>query len=143
MPKVQPNFNDLFKPEPGEYLCKIEQTEIKVGRNSGTQYVSWKLKTQPGNATIFYNTPVEGRGAGLFKHMVHCAGDRGYDGGEYDTDSLIGQMVFMKLDVEEQMNRNGETQTYFKVSKVSAPPVEELDKLNQMRNLPNEGDLPF
>lgn len=137
MPKVSPDFSEEMTPnQPGIYLCKIISAEAKTSQ-AGNLYISWKLQTVHGR-TVFHSTPITGRGAGMFKHFVHCAGDKDYNGGDYDTDELIGQMVSMDLDVEQKTKRDGTTGTYFKVVNVDAPSLVQLEQLRVQ-----EDDLPF
>lgn len=138
MGKVSPNFDEEFTPnKPGTYLCKIISGELKVGTQKGTQYINWKLETTDGR-TVYHSTPIEGRGAGIFKHFVHSAGDKAYEKGEYDTDELIGQMVSMKLDIEQKLTRDGRTVNVFKVANVDPPSLAQLEQLRI-----TEDDLAF
>jgi hypothetical protein len=140
MRKIRPDFSEEITPNaPGTYLCKVVYAEVKVGRESGNEYINWKLETQPEERRVYYSTPIQGRGAGMFKHFIHCCGDKDYNGGEYDIDSVIGQMVSMELDVEEKTKPDGKTALYFKVVNVDAPTMEQLERLNKM----TEEDIPF
>jgi hypothetical protein len=119
MPKISPNFNEATKrSEPGTYLCRILSSEIRTAKSSGNLYVAWKLQTQPDGRWVFYNTPIEGKGAGMFKHFIHSAGDESYQGGDYDTDTVLGKTVMMNLDVEPGTG-------YFKVIAVSKPTADQ------------------
>lgn len=140
-PKVTPNFDEAIESiTPGEYLCRIVSSEIKTARESGNEYVAWKLETAPKKRTVFYNTPLVGRGSGLFKHLVHCAGDSDYESGDYDTDDLTGQIVSMILTVEKITNRSGNEISVFKVKEVSEASMKQLESLPR----PNtDEDIPF
>ena len=123
-PKVSPNFDH----EPpamraGEHVCVVVDSILKYGQESGTPYINWKLKTTEDNRVLYYTTPIEGRGAGMFKHFVHRAGDPNYQNGEFDTTQLHGNKVFCDLIIDN---------LYYKIVKV-------LDS-NQM---PDDQDLPF
>lgn len=115
MPKISPNFNDATQPnKAGTYICKIILSEARISPKSGNPYICWKLATVPENRFVYYNTTIVGKGAGMFKHMVNCAGDTAYKQGDYDTDVLNGKMVEMNLDLDER--------GYYVVSSVSALP---------------------
>jgi hypothetical protein len=132
MPKVTPNFNEEMRPiEPGAYLCKIISSELKYGKESHKGYINWKLETQPEKRTVYHSTPIEGPGAGMFKHFVHCCGDKTYQSGDFDTDTLTGQMVSMELEVEEKINRSGKPVNYIKVINVDPPTMEQLEGLQK------------
>lgn len=140
MPKVSPNFDEEFKPvEPGQYLCKIIAAEMKYGREKGTPYISWTLETVDSPRKFFYSTPIEGRGAGMFKHFIHCAGDASYEKGDYDTDEVLGEIVLMELDTESYTGKDGRSFPIFKVVSVDPPSPESLAKLK----VANEADIPF
>lgn len=138
MPKIQPDYSEASKPiHPGTYLCRVISAEEKIGKSSGNKYINWKLETEPEKNILFYSTPIEGRGAGMFKHFVRCI-DKNYGGGEYDTDELIGQVVSAELDIEDG-EYNGRKYMRFKVVNLDAPTMEQLEKLKQ----PEEDDLGF
>lgn len=143
MPKVNPDFSeDQATLEPGVFLCKILTSEVKVGKSSGNPYVNWKLQVMPNGPWVFHSTPLEGRGSGMFKHMVHCAGDKDYNEGEYDTDELKDRLVSMDLDTEVYTKRDGTEAMKYIVMSVNPPSLEELEKLNEVQNKLEE-DIEF
>lgn len=97
---VIPDFSDelsLF--EEGEFLCTILGFEVKTS-HAGTKYVSWKLKANNNNI-VFHATPIQGRGAGMFKHFVHAAGKGEYESGPIDLKELEGRQLMGELIVDE------------------------------------------
>lgn len=130
---VDPDFSEAVKPNvPGIYLCKIVEGYLKLAHNTGNQYIAWKLLTFPEGRIVFHNTPITGKGAGMFKHLVHSAGDVLYESGGYDTDKLLGKYVKMNLVLDES--------NYFKVKTISAPDANEIPLAP---NLDKTDDIPF
>lgn len=129
MPKIKPDYSEAVKPlEAGTYLCRVVSAEIKTGKESGKHYVNWKLETVNDNLLVYYSTPVEGRGAGMFKHFVKCI-DKNYESGEFDTDECIGQIISADLEIEEG-EYNGRPFKRFKVTNINPSTVEQLESLN-------------
>jgi hypothetical protein len=132
MRKIKPDFSEeMTAYEPGIYLCKVIDAEVKRGRESGNEYINWKLETRPEKKIVFHSTPIEGRGAGMFKHFIRCCGDKEYRDGEYDIDSLIGLTVSMELDVEEKTKPDGKSVKYFQVINVEPVSMEQLEGLQK------------
>lgn len=142
---VQPDFSEAveFKiNKPGDYLCRIVSSDLKYGNDSGAPYINWKLQTIPDGRMVFYSTPIVGKGAGMFKHMVHASGDAAYVGGPYDTTPLNNAIVFMRLIVDEK--------GYFAVKEVKAATQAQIDSVPKNSPAPeiakkthNMDDIPF
>lgn len=127
MPLVKPGKS---KPLIGNFKVKIVGSEIKTSKK-GSQYVSWKLETMSldkeiDGRWIFMITPLEGKGAGMFKHFVHAAGDKAYEDGEYDTDKLNGKT--MNVTTEENYMPDGTISQYPRVVEIWA--CEEEDDIS-------------
>jgi hypothetical protein len=138
-PKVSPNFDQEVSPmKPGVYLCKIIAAEVNVGKDSGNQYINWRLETLPDQRTVFYTTPTQGKGAGMFKHFVHSAGDKQYQNGDYELDNLRDKIVSMKLEIEAKNNRDGNPIKVFRVVDVSPPTFKQLEEMRK-----DQDDIPF
>ena len=132
MPQVNPDYSDSEFKE-GVYVAEIVGSEVKTGKQSGAPYVNWRLKVGPG--VVFYSTPLVGRGAGMFKHMVHTAGDTAYVSGAYSTESLHGKKI--KVYLEKSFMPDGSPSSY--------PKVKEIQVLEESLAAPNlnEADTPF
>ncbi len=105
MALIEPNFDEMIKPiGAGVYDCRIEDCEPKTSSN-GNPYVKWKLSTLPDQHSIYYNTPINGRGAGMLKHFIHSASDEKYQGGAFDTDMLIGCVVSCEIELEDYQGK--------------------------------------
>lgn len=138
--KIQPNYSEASRPmEAGTYFCRVIAAELKHGKEKGTPYVNWQLETVPEKRKVFYSTPIEGRGAGMLKHFIRCI-DKNYEEGEYDTDILLGHIVKADLNVESKTNSyDGKTSHFFTVKNISAPTLEQLEKLNEEEELKDLG----
>lgn len=141
-PQILPDFSEAVKPTPkipGTYICKILSSELKYGKESGAPYINWKLGAGAEAQTVFYSTPIQGKGAGMFKHFVHSAGDPSYDSGPYNTDALTGHFVSMKLIVDG----NG----YFQVKDVTSLTPIQMEAVKDQQpskyDLPQTEDIPF
>src|SRR3990167_4475074 len=117
MPNISPDYTEAEALHPGSYICQIISSEVKKSQK-GNPYVNWKLKTMPGGVIIFHSTPIAGRGAGMLKHFIHCAGDTSYEDGPYDTDILNG--VYVSVTVYKNIKPDGTESPYPKVTKVEA-----------------------
>lgn len=136
-PIVTPDFSEDRPNEPGSYICRIVGSEMKTAKSSGKAYLSWRLVTKDGR-TVFYNTPIMGKGAERFKTLVHMAGDESYKGGAYDSDRLIDRFVSMDLSVNDR--------GYFEVngvykadpSQIPPPPTNPI-----IMDADQQDDIPF
>lgn len=117
MPSINPDFKEAETLHPGSYICQIISSEVKLS-GKGNYYVNWKLKTVPVGATLYHTTPISGRGAGMLKHFIHCAGDSSYEEGSYDTDNLNG--VYLSVTVDKNIKPDGTESPFPKVTRVDA-----------------------
>lgn len=140
-PLVHPDYSEAMENElvAGVYACKLTDAVVKTSRN-GQMYVNWKFETVPDKRIGYFITMLEGKASGLFKHLVHCAGDSSYGGGPYNTDRLIGQQIMAKLDVEEYDDQ-GMKQLRYKVKNIGSVTNANLNK--DQENTPNEDDIGF
>jgi hypothetical protein len=131
-PIVNPDFSEAFKPiHPGTYPCRIQAAELKTSETTGTKYISWELALDPsGKLKIFHNTPIHGRGAGMFKDLIHAAGDEKYESGHYDTGDILGHTIVCEIENETYINSQGQERMRPKVKEVrkfEAQPSHEAD----------------
>lgn len=118
-PIITPDFSAQVQPlSAGSYVCSIEGAELKTSPRTGTQYINWQLATQPDKYIIYHITPIEGRGAGMFKHFVSAAGGVHEEGASFDTDSILGCEVRCELE-EEQYTWNGNEKIRMKVKAIT------------------------
>jgi hypothetical protein len=103
MPIITPSFEEI---KPGKHICEIDSVEIKRSQ-AGNEYLSWRLIEEKFRSVFYYSTPISGRGAGMFKHLVHSAGEISYQEGPFNTDLLVGRRLECDVDYEEY---NGRTQ---------------------------------
>jgi hypothetical protein len=103
MPLITPNFEEI---RPGKHICQIDSAELKRSQ-AGNEYLSWRLIEEKFRSVFYYSTPIGGRGAGMFKHLVHAAGETSYQDGPFNTDTLVGRRIECDVDYEEY---NGRTQ---------------------------------
>lgn len=115
-PTINPDFSEESGLAPGIYPAKIIGVEQKVGKESGAPYLNWKLEVE--GLWIYHSTPFSGRGAGLFKQLVHATVSPGYDGGPINTDMMVGKSLQVKL--EKGLNRDGSESKYMRVMEVKA-----------------------
>ena len=103
MPVITPSFEEI---RPGKHICQIDSAELKRSQ-AGNEYLSWRLIEEKNRFVFYYSTPICGRGAGMFKHLVHSAGEKSYQEGPFNTDLIKGQRLECDIDFEEY---NGRTQ---------------------------------
>jgi hypothetical protein len=110
-PEIEEEESELTE---GKYKCVILESEGKVSKKTGNKYIQWKLSVLPKRQTIFYITMIQGKGAGLFTHLVHAAGLTEYKSGDLiETQKLHGKTVVCEIYPEEFQGK-----TQFKVKSV-------------------------
>jgi hypothetical protein len=92
---VNPDFSEEVKPlGPGKHRVRIVDLQLRTGKQHGTRFINWKLETiGDQKVTIYHSTPIEGRGAGMFKQFIQAALNPLYEGGEIDLDKAIGRAL--------------------------------------------------
>ena len=121
---VQPNFDEI-KDEVGEgtYRVRIVKGEPGTYPKSGTPYVNWQLSTMdesdPKNngRTIFYKTPIAGRGAFLTQKFYRAVTGEQVSGA-FDTEQLYGKECVVTL--AEGTDKDGNPSGYMDVRAVKA-----------------------
>jgi|10_taG_2_1085330.scaffolds.fasta_scaffold10426_7 hypothetical protein len=93
------------KLDPGPYRVRIvQEPEARFGQDSGKQYLAWRLQTvdcadpDDNNFTLFYNTPLEGKGRVIFFKFIESLGQR-WEGSRISTEFLQG-LVGLEFNVE-------------------------------------------
>ena len=121
MPSITPDFteaveasNDGPMPE-GEYTVRVSGVENKVSQ-AGNPYLNWKLTvfgmegdlSRYNNWPIFHRTMLTGKGSGILKSFLKATAPD-YDGGELDTDDILGAEVAVtikhKVDTDGSISR--------------------------------------
>lgn len=99
VPMINPDFSQEAGIAPGIYEAKIMSCEQRIGQKSGNPFLNWTLNVK--GYKVFHSTPIGGPGAGLLKQLVRAAYSPGYDGGPINTDALLGKMIQVKLEKEQ------------------------------------------
>jgi len=84
------------KLDPGQYTVRVAAPpESKFGQESGKQYLAWRLETvdcddpADNNYSLFFNTPLEGKGRAIFFRFIEALGQR-WEGSRVTSDFLDG-----------------------------------------------------
>lgn len=121
MPEIKPDFSEEMRlPTAGNfYDAEIVGVEQRTGQQSGQPYLNWTLKLTESGMKLFYSTPIAGRGAGMFKHLVRCAYMPNYEDGAINTDVIIGRHLSVKL--QKKIDERGQEGRYFEVAEIATP----------------------
>ena len=96
---------------PDVYRARIDSVQHKQGPKA--QYLGWRLKTidcvdpDDNDYTLFFNTPIEGRGLGMFTDFCTACGVR-WEGGVITPD-FVNSLKGLELNVETSITVNPNT----------------------------------
>lgn len=98
MTRYAPDYSEEVQlPKSGTFRAKIVEVTQKTSQ-AGNDYLNWKLEVAraEGHFFVFHRTMLSGKGAGFLKRFIQAV-DPGYEGGEFDADSLIGRSISVDL----------------------------------------------
>lgn len=96
---------------PSNYRCRVVSAQHKRGPKA--QYLGWRLEVieaaevDDNGYTLFYNTPIEGRGLGMFTDFCMALGVR-WEGGVITPD-FVNNLYGLELTVETSITTNPNT----------------------------------
>lgn len=103
----------------GVYQARLKKAEGKTSQ-AGNNYISWTLELVHHDfrgRLVWLNTVLSGKGSGILKMLVEAATGENVDNGDFDSDSLMGKVITIKL-TEELDNRTGQARETPKVTVV-------------------------
>lgn len=115
-PMIEPDFTEQ-PPLEGTFNARITDCVQKTSA-AGNAYLAWTFTLEDPAANgrkAWLNTTLSGYGAQLMKKVIQAVYPQ-YDGGPFDTDSLIGRAV--AVNVGPGKNRDGSPSQYLNVSDV-------------------------
>lgn len=92
--EVEAEVNKLL--DPGDYQVRVADVpESRFGQASGKQYLAWRVVTvgaedpENNNYSLFFNTPLEGKGRGIFFSFITALGMR-WEGSRITSEFIEG-----------------------------------------------------
>src|SRR3954464_7955429 len=99
MALLNPDFSEEVKPpSPGIYRARVISAEQRLSKTSGDPMLNWKIEVagHGQNFTVWHNTMLSGKGVSFLRRFIQAI-DPSYDGGQIDTDVLIGKTLTVDL----------------------------------------------
>lgn len=96
---VNPDFSEAIEGiEPGTYAATIDDVSEENAKETGTPFLKWTLKAKSLDRefTVFHNTPVTGKGAGILKEFMKAAYPE-YEGGTFNARNVLGREVKLRM----------------------------------------------
>lgn len=99
---ITPDFSETAELKPGAYRARVAKCEHKFSQ-AGKQMLNVEYEVVENQNPMLNGRKVrtfymlEGKGASRLKSFLRATLDPAYDGGQFDTDNLMGKLVNIVL----------------------------------------------